>query len=470
MKLDSTSYAFVKKVEQYLRSLPIEWKNKTILIALSGGIDSCVLLDVLWHLKHRLEFGIAACHVNHNLRGDESNEDEQFVIQRTRDYDIPLTVRRFDREDIQRIQQGNLEEEARELRYQLLAHTAEELNYHYTATGHTKSDQAETVLHRLLRSSGIRGLSGIYPVGTIHQNTVIRPLLCHTRQHVLAYAQQHELPYRHDSMNEDDQYTRVKIRKHLLPLLKQEYNPNLEESLAKLASVCRDEELYWDQHVKSLFDRFGSATEDFPADRCSFLPLSIAEQRRLIRFWLQKHGIEPGFTQVDDAIQLLTGTKPQAEIHFSPEIHLIRRYDRFYFGNQADGNPVDVQKSIPVPGKVVIPELNVEVVTEWVAKNVIQMEKTSKWQTDIDSQSVKNGLLIRTWQEGDRIQPLGMKGTKSLKKIWQEHKIPRETRNRLPILCYHNEIVWIPGCCEAEPFKVTAETESMVRISIHPIE
>jgi tRNA(Ile)-lysidine synthase len=105
-----------------------------------------------------------------------------------------------------------------------------------------------------------------------------------------------------------------------------------------------------------------------------------------------------------------------------------------------------------------------------IAKNVIQIEKKSKWQTSIDAQTVNHGLLIRTWQEGDRIQPLGMKGTKPLKKIWQENKIPLETRKTLPILCHQGEIVWIPGCCESDHYKISDQTEAIVQITIHPIE
>lgn len=466
MKLDSTSYAFVKKVEQYLLSLPIELNNKKLLVALSGGVDSCVLLDVLCHLKKELEFEVAACHVNHKLRGAASNEDEAFVIQRTREYDIPLTVRRFDDEEVDRIHKGNLEEQARELRYQRLAHTAEELNYHYTATGHTKSDQAETVLHRMIRSSGLSGLSGIHPVCSIHQNTVIRPLLCHSLKAVMEYADLQKLSYRHDEMNDDPQFTRVKIRNELLPLLKQDYNPKLEDSLAKLANVCHDEEVFWEDHLNNLSGEFGSVTEDNPGDRNPFLKLSRAEQRRLMRFWLKQWNVDSSFIPIDDAIHLLASDKPQAEIHFSTDVCLIRRYDQFFFGDKQETAPMQVNKPIPVPGKIVIPELHIEVLTELVASNVIQLGSAAGWQTTLDYALVKEGLFIRTWQEGDRIQPLGMEGTKPLKKIWQENKIPLEKRNSMPILCHQHEIVWIPGCCESENYKITDETEMFVQITI----
>lgn len=470
MKLDATSYAFVKKVEQYLLSLPIELKSKKLLIALSGGVDSCVLLDVLCHLKKELGFEVAACHVNHNLRGEASNADETFVIQRTREYDIPLTVRRFDHEDVERMYDGNLEEQARELRYQRLAHTAEELNYHYTATGHTKSDQAETVLHRIIRSSGLSGLSGIHPVCFIYQNTVIRPLLCHSRKAVMEYADLQSLPYRHDEMNDDPQFTRVKIRTELLPLLKQDYNPKLEESLSKLANVCHDEELFWDIYLNKLSGEFGSVTEEHPGDRNSFLKLSRAEQRRLIRYWLKQRKVDSSFIQIDHAIQLLEREKPQAEIHFLAKVCLIRRYDQFFFGNKKDSTQIQINKPIPIPGKIVIPELQLEVITELVAANVLQLGKTATWETSIDYALVKEGLSVRTWQEGDRIQALGMEGTKPLKKIWQENKIPLENRHRIPIVCHQNDIVWIPGLCESERYKITTQSEMSIQITIHSFQ
>lgn len=469
MKLDSKTFTFVKAVERYMGSLHKDAAGKKILIAVSGGVDSCVLLDVLWQLRESVKFHLAVCHVNHGLRGNESNEDEKFVIQRTRDYDLPLTVRRLDEQDKERILAGNMEEQARELRYQLLAHTAEELNYDFIATGHTKSDQAETVLHHLIRSSGLSGLSGILPVAAFHEHTVIRPLLCRTRENILEYARQRNLPFRHDSMNDDPRFTRVSIRTSLLPLLKNEYNPNLEESLSRLASLCRDEELFWQKHIHTIHKNTGEAKAESPADRNTFLQYTPAEQKRLLRYWFQQNGIDPSYIQIEESLSLVTNPKPQAEIQLQGDKKFIRRYDRFYIGESVSIDQIPICVPLAIPGKTTVPELQIEITADWIPKNVIKMEKHSKWQTGIDYHLVKHGLWIRARKDGDTIQPLGMKGNKKLKKLMQEYEIPIEKRHTLPVICDQENIVWIPGCCESGLYKVTPQTQEMLYLSVKNI-
>ncbi len=468
MKLNPFSFQFVDAVRRYLTSQNLSLRNKQILAAVSGGVDSSVLLDVLYHLSEMEEFSLYACHVNHGLRGEESQQDETFVIQRTRDYNIPLTVRRFEQDDIQAVQSGNVEEEARILRYKLLTNTAEELNFDAIATGHTKSDQAETVLHRLMRSSGLSGLAGIWPVCTMDGQTVMRPFLCHPRAAVLAYAEQNKIPFRQDSMNEDEQFTRVSIRKHLIPYLQSNYNPNVEDSLFHLASICKDEEDYWDVHLNHLTKRIGDGTQEAPANRLHFQSLTKAEQRRYLRRWLQSFQVDPSYAVIERMVDMLNREKPQEEFPINETFYLFRRYDQFYISPKEPSKSIDGIVEIRIPGKTVSPEFHVAVETEILPGNVIPLENDNRFRIRIDYEKVKHGLYIRSRREGDAIQPLGMSGSKKLKKILQERKATKEERETMPLLCHGNEIVWVPGYCESDRHKITEKTRQILQIILKP--
>lgn len=462
-------YRFLEKLARTLARHGILLHGKRVLTAVSGGPDSMVLLDALVQLRSIVRFDLRACHVNHGLRGEDAGLDEQLVIERAGVLEIPLTVRRFEAEEIQRVREGNLEEEARELRYRLLAHTARELNCDFIATGHTRSDQAETLLHRLVRSCGLAGLASIHPVREWHGETVIRPLIGHSREEVLEYARETQLRYGNDSMNEDTSFTRARIRKRLLPMLKADFNPNIEESLGQLAELALDEERFWDRHLRSVMPRVGAAHPDNPSDRIQLLKLTKAEQRRVLRALLKAHGAEPGMGQIEDALQIMYGDKPQGELHFADGLRLLRRYDDFYI-TRADPAAGSVpQYSLEIPGVTRSPELGVEIRAEILPANLVALRNEDVHTARFDADTIPSPAVLRTRLDGDVIQPLGMEGAKKVKKILQERKVHLEARDRAPIVCFGNEVAWIVGLCESHRFRVTSKTTRILKMTARPL-
>lgn len=216
--------AVVREVRRFFAALPAA--PGVGVAAVSGGADSVALLCALVDLKPG---AVAAVHVNHQLRGDESDADEAFVRELAAQLDIPCHVARVD--VASRAVGANLEATARQVRYEFLAEVAREVNASWIATGHTADDQAETVLHRLIRGAGLQGLRGIAPV----HECIVRPLLGVTRADVLDYLAALGQPYREDSSNADPRFTRNRIRRELLPLLRT-FNPDMVSALVRLAS------------------------------------------------------------------------------------------------------------------------------------------------------------------------------------------------------------------------------------------
>jgi tRNA(Ile)-lysidine synthase len=332
--------------------------------------------------------------------------------------------------------------------------------------GIQKSDQSETVLHRLIRSSGVSGLSAIHPIRNDLEIPIIRPLLALSRDDILQYVRIQNLEYRTDSMNNDLRFTRTKIRHQLLPLLKRDFNQNVEEALSHLAQLAYEDELYWTQHIEKLLNEIGEASADNTASIQFFLQLSKPEQTRLLRLYGMNYDVDLSMIQIRDIVRLLERSEPQGELHLSKSICFYRRYDSFYFAPPVFEEKFNQITNIEVPSIQSIPELNIQIETHILDRNILQIDKNNVWSADFDSKKIIDPVTIRTRYNGDVIQPLGMKGKKKVKKIFQENKISLEQRESYPILCFGNDIAWIPGICVSEQFKVNSQTTSILRIVI----
>lgn len=468
---DSFTYQFQQLVRNTLeRSIHFRPFKDILLAAVSGGPDSVVLLDVLFVLRETLRFGLQVCHVNHGLRGRDAGEDESFVIELSERYGLDVSICRFTTGEIETVQRENLEESARELRYQKLMQTAVEQNCTYIATGHTRSDQAETVLHRIVRSTGLAGLAGILPVRRDLRVPVIRPLLNTGREQIVRYIKEKNLDFRQDSMNLDPQFTRVRIRKKLLPLIKKEFNLQIEDALAHLASLAQDEEEFWKTYVENLHLRIGEASENLPANRRRFLHLSRVEQTRLLRYYCENRGIEPSWLQIENALELLTGERPQSETHLSADLRLYRRYDEFYFAPPLDLHEIIQEYPIQIPGITKIAELGIKTETVILPAKNHSIKPQENHTAEFDADKARRPIVLRTRREGDVIRPLGLNGTKKIKKIFQEKRISLERREHIPLLCFDEDVAWIAGFCLSETYRVDATTKNVLLVSIHPLE
>ena len=275
-----------QKLKSALRRLGIG-ESGSLVVAVSGGMDSVALLDALVHLRQRgkLPLNLVVAHLNHQLRGEESDGDEAFVRRLAAERELPCLAERIAVADFAQTNKLNLEAAARRLRYDFLARAAEQTGAQFVCTAHTLDDQAETILMRLLRGTGAEGLAGIHPVRSLGQSVkLIRPLLAVTRTEVAAYCQQHNLEFRHDSSNDSPEFTRNRVRHELLPMLAS-FNPRSNQALVRLSELLADDESFLRQTTA---DALAEVRQGDGLSIKRLRKLHVAIRRRVVRQWLNE--------------------------------------------------------------------------------------------------------------------------------------------------------------------------------------
>lgn len=373
--------------------------GQPLLVGVSGGPDSVALLDALVQLGYRPH----VAHLNHQLRGAESDADAEFVRQLANKYGLPVTV------ESQSVPPD--EDACRQARLAFFERVAARTGTGKILLAHNADDQVETFLLRLLRGAGPTGLSGMQADRQIGQVRLLRPLLEVSRGEVLEYLRTRGLTYREDSSNANRRFLRNRIRHELLPLLEREYNPGIRDVLRRTAEILRAE-----------------AGDD-----------PVAAQRRAIRAWLG----EVSFEQVEAIRGLAMGD----EVSLPAGVIVYRDYEGLQKGSALA--PIVGRWPVNLVGETVIAELGVRFVIGEAGER-------------FDAAALGNELFVRTWQDGDRFQPLGMTGEKKLQDFFVDEKVPRRQRSRVPLLCATDgRIAWVVGYRIAEPFKVTQATKQV---------
>ena len=387
----------LNKLERFVRQYGLIAPGDRIFAAVSGGADSVALLFALHLMRDRMDFTLEAAHFNHHLRGAESDRDEAFVIQLCDRYDIPLTLGGG---EIVAGKKG-LEAAARDARYAFLRSLPGKV-----ATAHTADDNAETVLMHLIRGTGLKGLGGIAPIN----GNVIRPMLSITRQDVEAFLQEYCLSHVEDSTNAEDLFLRNRLRHAVLPLLKQE-NPRLSENLSAMALNLRQDEAY-----------LSGALEKGLPTVTALRTMHPALRRRYLERFLKDCGVgEPEQLHMTQAEALVFSPKPSARMNFPGGVVIARQYDTLLRLEQ----PRELEPRIlECPGILDYPELGLRVVCTWA-------EAPAR---TIDAFTVcpQGTLRVRSRQPGDGMRLSG--GSKSLKKIFIDRKIPAARRGQIPVL------------------------------------
>ena len=369
-----------------------------IICAVSGGADSVALLFAMYLLKEKLDIRLSAAHFNHNLRGEESNRDEQFVRDFCSHYEIPLLV------GSAKVTSGKkgLEAAARDARYSYLRSLPGKI-----ATAHTADDNAETVLLHLIRGTGLKGLGGIAPIS----GCVIRPMLSTTRQDVENFLQEWSLPHIEDSSNQTDAFLRNRLRHHVIPLLTQE-NPQFAENTSATALRLRLDEACLTQ----------AAETPAPISVSSLREQHPAIRSRILENFLKQNGVrEPEASHLSLLESLVYSDNPSAVGHFPGNITIARRYDTLV-RLDSWGVPEDVL--LPPCGTVELPQWGIRVSLS-SADAIINTANTFTFHP-------QGQLRLRSRRSGDELQLPG--GTKSLKKRFIDRKIPASQRDFIPIL------------------------------------
>lgn len=459
-----------EKVLQSIRERGLLRAGDRVAVAVSGGADSVALLMVLLELRAELGIVLAVAHFNHQLRGNDSDTDEQFVAELARLRDLPFFAGRADVRAYSEANKLSLEHAGRELRYQWLLELAGDRRFDAIATGHTADDQAETVLMKFFRGAGTRGLGGIHPVLMRGSIRIVRPLLEATRTEVENYLATLNQPWREDHSNLDTQHTRNRVRHELLPLLERNYNPNIRHVLTEAAEIALAEEDYWREHTSSLAllwhqEKRRLRLQEKRAARTGFLSCGIAVQRRTLKQFLEWHGITADFHHIEAArmcalgdgstVSLSGGWQARREGDwlelFAPTCTFEEEPTRRW------------QYSLPVPGRCNIPEAGITVEAVLVSPESATLEPPGSL---FEAAGIGPELLVRNWHPGDRFRPAHTGSEQKLKRLFSERHIPADQRPMWPVALSGAHIVWVRGFQPAHDLRWTPGSGVAVRIRV----
>ena len=471
-----------KKVLETIEKNDMLSSNDKILVGVSGGPDSVTLLKILLSFQEEYNLSIYIAHLNHMLRGKESNRDAEFVRNLAQDLNLPCEVEACDLTKIAQKRKLTLEEAAREYRYMFYFKTAEKFGVDKIALGHNADDQVETVLMRFLRGSGLEGLMGIPPV----RGKIIRPLIECSREEIEDYCQEHKIVYRIDSTNKEAIYFRNKIRLELLPLLAHEYNKNIKDVILRLRIIISEISEYLQQKTETIFKKI-AALEDqgkviINLEKLNSLPLVF--KRRIIRKSIKVvigdlNSIS--FAHSDEILRLIENHSGEKEIYLPHNLRIKKVYNqliiyknKIFKLHHPAGASTLWKYNLSVPGCTEIKPLDIKVETKILdfvdVKTSLYYNREkfgSKFAEFIDYNKVKYPLKLRNRRTGDRFYPLNMKGEKKVKDFFIDNKLPKSKRDLIPIFVDRDDkIVWIVGMRLDDRVKITRDTKKVLHINL----
>ncbi len=431
------------KVKETINKYGMAAPGDRVVVAVSGGPDSVCLLSVLNGLAAEWNLSLHVAHLDHMFRGKQSADEALFVADLAKKLNIPATIEKIDVPAYCRERGLSAQTGAREVRYSLFMRVARSVGASRIATGHTANDQAETFLMRLLRGAGVAGLSAIPPV----RANIIRPLIEVTRQEVLEYLRAKEIGFVSDPSNSKPVYTRNRIRMDVLPALER-FNPRIVETLATEAALLRDEDAAMEEYLGAVVSSVCiRENESLVIKRAEFNPLFPALKRRLIKKAVDLAGGESrelSSAQVEEALVFMAGAQTGRAMRLPGGLTIEREYDKFLIG--ASERTETFCRTLTVPGLTAVPELGVEIDVSLSDDRTREPKKNYRWQAAFDYDKIKTYLTLRNRRPGDRFCPSGMEGkSKKLQDYFVDEKIPLRLRDRIPILCAGDDILWVVG-------------------------
>jgi tRNA(Ile)-lysidine synthase len=486
-----------KTIKQYRMLTP----GDRVLVAVSGGVDSVVLLYALRELQKSEKLSLAVAHFDHAIRTD-SAADAEFVKKLARSLKLRYYSERADVPAYAKAQKLSLEVAARTLRYQFFERIAKAHDFKKIALGHTLNDQAETLLMRLLRGAGLEGLSGIPPVRPSGELTYIRPLIECTRDQIVAFAQAHKLSWREDPTNYDTTIARNKIRHELIPILK-EYNPKVLEALGRTARLLAQA-----AHVLDCQAEQALATL-IASESAQGLALDLKDLMAMPEY-LQALVLRRAIARVNplceleaahiEALLRWISRRGAGELHLPAGVRVLRRHSHLIVTARPAAPPKCFEYLLTVPGETTLSEIG----WRFVIRSLPDLTQTpslkgrplpqplpdtergappsllgkgvgglgprteEKFTALLDTDKIQGSLVVRNRRPGDRIRLRS--GTKKLQDFFTDRKIPREQRDAIPLICDENALIWIVGEAVHEDYRATPQTKHILEIRAERIE
>ncbi len=433
----------LEKVQNHINSNFPQLRGKRLLLAISGGIDSMVLV----HLLHRLNFQIAIAHCNFQLRGNESEVDENFVKEFALDNKIPFYSISFQTERYAIDNKFSIQLAARKLRYEWFNEVLVKENYDYISTAHHLDDQVETFLINFTRGTGLEGLTGI----PAQNGNIIRPLLPFSREEIENYAKENAITWREDSSNTSNKYLRNKLRHDVVPTLK-ELNPSFLNSFQNTLSHLKESNALLEDGSQMVYEK---VVEEFDDKKEINLPelIKFKNYKSYLYHWLKDYGFK-AWEDIYDLVFAQSGKQVSSESHvvLKDRTKLIVYYKIENKENQ-EYLIHENNKSLKFP-------LNIS------QCKVNNISNTSNNTIFVDEDKLHFPLVLRKWQKGDYFYPSGLNGKKKLSKYFKDEKYSLIDKDNQWLLTSNNEIVWVIGKRADERFLVNITTQNIIKIEI----
>lgn len=448
-------------LRDYIQKSGMISTGERVIVAVSGGIDSMVLLDVLHAIRSELSLTLAIGHCNHQLRGNESDEDEAFVRATAQRYGIECYIEQTSTEKIADTEKKSLQETARELRYTFLQKLRSSSGFDVIATAHHADDNTETMLFNMFRGAGVQGLSGIPAIRK--DACIIRPLLFATRDDIASYAKEQDIQFREDSSNANTEYTRNYLRHTLIPSIREHINPNLTATLQRTSELFNQLEEYIEEESKKVVGTvvIAESKEEIILDLGKFHSLQIFMQEYLLQQFAKRIAAgEIDFGSVKMLHRLSRGATGSF-LTLANTVSVYKDRDRLIMTTIRPAGRYE--HSIELNKRHEFTAFSFESTT------VDHADVTGNPSVEyIDSSFLGKNLVLRSWQEGDWFIPLGMSTKKKISDFFIDAKVPVFEKNSIPLLVSDDQIVWVCGKRLDNRFKVTPDTRSITKLEYLP--
>ncbi len=445
--------------EQFIR------EKSSCLLAVSGGLDSVVLLHLFSKLAVELKLQLGIVHVHHGIRGKEADEDLEFVRALAQKYALQFYAERVDVPAHAREKKVSLEDGARTLRYRFFEAILAKTRFDVLATAHHKNDQAETVIDHFLRGSGSAGLRGMLP----KRNHFIRPLLDFTRAELHDYALSCELKFRVDSTNQDLRFRRNRIRRELLPYLQDNFNPNIIDTLFRMSVIFKETESFIDSCAKDAYKSLVSLQEknEIILDIEGFLGYNIFIQKQILFYCCRCFGLKPdvlSFSLLEDIVNLVQRRVPGKKILLNHTHCVMVDHDGLVIGKSKINKLPRVEIDLMQGNRFKYEGC----VLRWEVQSAADIPADAKGRfiEYLDFNKTGRFLTLKGFYSGSTFYPLNLKGKKKVSDFFTDRKVPLRKRARVPIIESPEGIVWICGYRIDDRFKVTPRTSKILRLSM----
>ncbi|MDP3880014.1 MAG: tRNA lysidine(34) synthetase TilS [Dehalococcoidales bacterium] len=476
MKRQGCQEPLAQRVMNYIQKHRLLSDEPHLVVAVSGGPDSVCLLHILSVLQEQLKVKLHVAHLDHQLRGLESEADARYVASLARQFSIPATIDRRDVRAYQSLRRSSPEEAAREVRYDFLAEVVKSTGADGVAAGHTTDDHIETILMHLIRGTGARGLRGLQPrsrwqspTGSL---TIVRPLLAVSREETVAYCHQYQLKPRLDTSNLSLSPLRNRIRHQLLPQLL-DYNPGIAGALLRTARIAADDLAFMETETERLWDKVARRQGNtIILDREGLLALPPALQRHLLRAGIETllgnlNDIEA--RHIEEIMAALTRSAGKS-LNLPGGLVFSNDYNRYLLGldpaELSPFPPLENEFSLNIPGVTEFPGWRV---TASLTERGNMTDKVGRFTAFFDYEKTGGKATVRQRQPGDRFHPLGMSHPKKLGEFMIDARIPASWRPRVPVVCSPEQVLWLVGWRIDDRVKVTANTRQVLRLDFQAV-